>query len=703
MRSKPSVSITLALFFVMIGFSACTPGNPLLEQEWDTPFGVPPFDNIESEHYREALRTAMEEHSAEVDAIVSDPEPATFTNTIEALERSGRLLGRDARVFGAVNGAHTNDTLQEIARTLAPERAEHADNILLNADLYARVKTVYDRRDELDLNPEQLKLLEETHKDFVRSGISLGDEAQTRLREINSELAELSQNFSQNLLAETNDFELHVTDSADLGQLMPAQVQAAAEEAIRREHEDGWSFTLQRPSINPFLEYSPNRELRRQMFMGYAMRGDNDNEQDNKTILSRTAALRAERAALMDYETHAHFVLSDNMAETPDRVYGFLDQIWAPALRVARNERVALQRMMRQEGISGRLEGWDWRYYTAKVRKARFDIDEEALRAYFEVNAVRDGVFTIANKLWGITFTELPDIPRWHPDQQVFEVKEADGTHIGIMYMDFFTRPSKRGGAWMNALRSQSRLDGEVHPVVTTNFNLPPATGDLPSLISFGNASTMLHEFGHALHGLLSDVTYQSLSGTSVPRDFVEFPSQMMEHWLGEPEVLRLFAKHYETGEVIPNELIQKLKNAAQFNQGFATVEYLAASYLDLAWHTLTEPEEHDARAFENAEMAQRGLIDEIIPRYRSTYFSHIFAGGYSSGYYAYIWAEVLDSDAFQAFKETSLFDQDVASRYREHILSKGGTKPGMELYEAFRGRTPSIDALLENRGLIGH
>jgi peptidyl-dipeptidase Dcp len=701
MKSKLSVPVALALFSVMISASACSPGNPLLN-EWDTPFGVPPFDEIENEHYLEAFRTAMAEHAAEVDEIVNNHDPATFANTIEALERSGSKLNRISRVFGAVNEAHTNDTLQDIAQELAPERAAHDDNISLNADLYARVKAVYDQRDELGLEPEQLKLLEETHKGFVRSGVNLEGEAQERLREINSELAELSLTFSQNLLDETNDFELHVTDITDLGELMPAQVQAAAAETVSRGHEDGWSFTLQRPSINPFLQYSPNRELRRQIYMGYAMRGDNDNEKDNKTILSRMAALRAERAALMGYESHAHFVLSDNMAETPDRVYDFLDEIWAPALRVARNERAALQNMMRQDGISGDLEGWDWRYYSEKVRQARFAIDEEALRAYFEVNAVRDGAFQIANNLFGITFTELPDLPRWHPDQQAFEVKEADGTHIGVMYMDFFTRQSKRGGAWMNALRSQSRLDGEVFPVVTTNFNFPAPTGDLPSLISFDNASTLLHEFGHALHGLLSDVTYVSLSGTSVPRDFVEFPSQMMEHWLGEPEVLRSFAKHYETGEVIPDELIQKLNDAAQFNQGFTTIEYLAASYLDMGWHTLTEPEEHDARAFEDDEMRRRGLIDEIIPRYRSTYFSHIFAGGYSSGYYAYIWAEVLDSDAYQAFKETSLFDEGVAGRYREHILSKGGTRPGMELYEAFRGRTPSIEALLENRGLIG-
>ena len=597
MKSEPFAPVNVLLFLGMIGVSACTAGNPLLD-EWDTPFGVPPFDEIANDHYLPAIRTAVEEHAAEIDAIASNPEPPTFANTIEELERSGKLLSRVSRVFGAVTSAHTNDTLQEVERILAPELAAHRDNIALNAGLFARVKAVYDRRDELDLDPEQLKLLDETHKSFVRSGIGLEEEAQARLRAINGQLPELSQRFGQNLLAETNEFELHVTDSADLGNLMAAQVQAAADEAIRRGHEGGWSFTLQRPSIDPFLQYSPNRELRRRIFMGYAMRGDNDNERDNKVMLSRMAALRAEKAALMDYETHAHFVLSDNMAETPDRVYDFLDRIWTPALRVARTERADLQRMMRQDGVSGQLAAWDWRYYTEKVRKARFDIDEEALRAYFQVTAVRDGAFTIANNLWGITFTELPDLPRWHPDQQVFEVKEADGTHIGIMYMDFFTRPSKQGGAWMNSLRSQSRLDGEVLPIVTTNFNFPPPTGSLPSLISFDDASTLLHEFGHALHGLLSNVTYESLSGTSVPRDFVEFPSQMMEHWLGEPAVLRAFAKHYATGAVIPEELIDKLNAAAQFDQGFATVEYLAASYLDMGWHTLTEPHELDAREF---------------------------------------------------------------------------------------------------------
>ncbi|MBE0593907.1 MAG: M3 family metallopeptidase [Gemmatimonadales bacterium] len=673
--------------------------NPLLA-EWDTPFGVPPFDKIEDDHYLPAFRAAMDTHAGEIQAIVDNAEDPTFANTIEALDRSGKALTNVSNVFFAVEGANSNDALREVARTVAPELAAHRDDITLNPALYARVKAVYDAREGLGLTPEQLKLLEETHKGFVRAGVSLPDSAQVRLREINAELAELSQSFGQNLLKETNAFELHVTDAADLGDLPVSLVAAAAEEAERRGHESGWSFTLQRPSINPFLQYSPNREMRRQLFVGYAMRGDNGNAEDNKAILSHTAALRAERAELMGYPTHAHYELSDVMAETPERVYDLLDQIWAPALRVAKDERAAMAAMMLADGVDEKFEGWDWRYYAEKVRQARYDFDENALRPYFEVTAVRDAAFMIANKLFGLTFTRLEDVPMWHPDQQVFEVHEADGKHLGILYMDFFARESKNGGAWMNDLRAQSRLDGDVTPIVTTNFNFPPPTDDGPSLLAYYEAETLLHEFGHALHGLLSNVTYASLSGTNVPSDFVEFPSQVMENWLGEPEVLSMFAKHYQTGEVVPAELIEKLNASSTFDQGFTTVEYLAASYLDMAWHMLTAPEEKEPRSFEQAEMRRIGLIDEIIPRYRSPYFAHIFSGGYSAGYYSYIWAEVLDADAFQAFKETSLFDQATARSLRDNVLSRGGTRPGMESYIAFRGRAPSITPLLKARGL---
>jgi len=676
--------------------------NPLLA-EWHTPFGVPPFDLIENEDYLPAFREAMARHKAEIAAIVEQQDAPTFANTIEALDRAGALYTRVSSVFNAVNGANTNDTLQEVDRILAPEQAAHGDEISLNAALYERVKALYEQRGELDLTPEQLRLLEETHKEFVRRGAALDETAKARMKEINAELAELSQAFGQHVLAETNAYELYVTDTTDLGNLSDNLVALAAAEAKQRGHDSGWSFTLQRPSINPFLESSPNRELRRQIFVAYAMRGDNGNGDDNKAILSRMAALRAERARLLGYETHAAFVLADNMAETPERVMEFLDRVWAPALRVSQQERADMQEMMNAEGVAGTLEGWDWRYYTEKVRKARYDLDPALVRPYFEVNAVRDGVFMVANRLYGLTFAPRPDLPRWHPDQQVFEVKEADGRHLGVLYMDFFARPSKRGGAWMNSLRKQSALDSAVTPVVTTNFNFAAPTGDGPALITFDDALTLAHECGHALHGLLSNVTYESLSGTAVARDFVEFGSQIMENWMSEPEVLRMYAKHYQTGEVIPDALVEKLEASGKFNQGFISVEYLAASYLDMAWHSLRQPVEHPARAFEQAEMDRIGLIAEILPRYRSTYFSHIFDGGYAAGYYAYLWAEVLDKDAFQAFKETGdLFDQATAQRLRESILSKGGTRKGMDMYRQFRGREPSIEALLEARGLTG-
>ena len=674
--------------------------NVLLE-DWDTPFGVPPFDQISSDDYLPALRAGMQDQSRKIDDIIGNTEAPTFANTIEALERSDDLLDRVNYAFSAVNSAHADDVMRETAKVFAPEEAAHNDNINLNAALFDRVNEVNEQRDELDLSGEQVRLLEETLKRFVRAGANLDDESQSRLREINAELASLLQQFDENLLDETNNFELLVTDKADLGNLPESLVALAADEAKRRGHEcECWAFTLQRPSINPFLEYSPNREMRKALFDGYAMRGDNDNDSDNKAVLTRIVQLRAESAALMGYKNHAEFVLSDNMAETPENVYSLLNQIWEPAIRVAKLEREDLQTMMQADGIDDRIRGWDWRYYTAKVQKAKYDIDEDSLRPYFEVNAVRDGVFALSTKLFGLQFERRDDLPTWHPDQQVFEVKEADGSHLAILYMDFFARESKQGGAWMNALRSQSKLDGIVTPIITNNFNFPAPSADSPSLLSLIEAETLFHEFGHALHGMLSDVTYASLSGTNTPRDFVEFPSQVMENWMREPEVLRLFANHYETGEPMPQETIDKITASAKFNQGFITVEYMAAAFLDMAYHTLDSTEAVEPRAFENAVMADIGLIEEIIPRYRSTYFAHIFAGGYSAGYYSYIWSEILDADAFMAFKETSLFDPETAARYRKEILSKGGTRPGMELYRNFRSRDPVIGPLLENRGL---
>jgi peptidyl-dipeptidase Dcp len=678
---------------------AATTSNPLLAA-WDTPFGVPPFAEIEDRHYLSALRAGMAEEKEEIAAILAQEKPPTFANTIEALERSGKLLSRVSRVFFAINGAHSNDAIREVARTIAPRLSAHGDDLFLNRDLFKRVQAVYQQRETLGLSPEQERLLEEAHKSFVRAGANLNDQAQERLREINGELAELSQLFGQNVLAETNSFELWVTEPEDLGNLPQGQVGVAAEEARRRGHQEGWSFTLARPSIGPFLQYSLNRDLREQIFQAYARRGANENGQDNNRGLVKIATLRAERAKLMGYETHAHYVLSDNVAENPERVFELLEEVWKPALALAMKERDALAAMMHKDGISGGLEGWDWPYYAEKVRQARYDLDNEALLPYFEVTKVRDGAFLLAKKLFGLNISELKDMPKWHPDQQVFEVREANGTHVGILYMDFFARESKRGGAWANVLRLQSKLDGKVTPIVTTNFNYAPPVEGLPSLLSFREAQTLFHEFGHALHGLLSDVTYQSLAGTSVPRDFVEFPSQVMENWMGAPQVLRLYATHYETGEVIPEELITKIEASGKFNQGFATVEYMAACFLDMAWHTLEGAPAVEPSEFEKQEMARIGLISEIIPRYRSSYFSHIFSGGYSSGYYGYLWSEVLDADAFEAFRETSLFDQETARKYRR-LLSQGGSRPGMELYQEFRGRLPVIEPLLERRGLL--
>ena len=675
--------------------------NPLLA-EWSTPFGVPPFDTIDDSHYLPALRAGIEVLKVEVEGIARDDAMVTFENTIEALERTGRLLTKVSNVFFAVNSAHSTDVVRETASLIAPELSSVRDDIYLNTALFERVKRVQAAADGLSLDSEQERLLSETYKKFQRAGADLEPADQARLREMNAELAGLSQDFRNNLLEETNRFELLVNDRADLGELSAGIVAAAAAEAKRRGHDcECWVFTLQRNSINPFLSYSPNRDLRRKIFEGYAMRGDNGNEHDNRDVLERSAQLRAERARLLGYESHAHYVLADNVAETPQRVYELLDDVWPIALIKAKEERAALQAMMQEDGIDGALRAWDWRYYTEKLRQARYDLDAEALRPYFELNRVRDGAFTVAGKLFGIEFLPRDDLPTWYPDQQVFEVREADGSHLAILYMDFFARETKRGGAWMNELRSQSKLDGAVTPIVTNNFNFSPPPEGVPALLSLSEAETLFHEFGHALHGMFSNVRYESMSGTGTPRDFVEFPSQVMENWIGEPDVLRSFARHYQTDEPLPDALIQKITATEKFNQGFETVEYMAASYLDLAYHTLSEPSAIDPREFERAAMEQIGLIDEIIPRYRSTYFSHIFAGGYSAGYYGYLWSEVMDADAFQAFKETGLFDKDTAGRFREHILSRGGTKPGLELYEDFRGRKPVIQPLLARRGFL--
>lgn len=672
--------------------------NPLLAK-WDTPFEVPPFDKIKSEDYLPAFREAIKRHNAEIATILNNKEKPTFKNTVEALELSGADLKKVSGVFFAINAANTNDVLKETNKTISPELTAHYDEISLNSDLFKRIKAVYNDRKNLKLSAEELRLLEETYKNYVRAGVNVEGKDKDRLKEINKELAALSITFGNNLLDETNDFEAHTNNKADLGDLSESLVALAEAEAKKRGHDSGWSFTLQRPSINPFLQSSPNREMREKLFQGYAMRGDNDNAKDNKKVVRKIVSLRVEKANLLGYKTWADKVLSNNMAENAQNVYDLMDKVWPSAIKMAKKDRDALAKMMKDEGIKGDFRGSDWRYYVAKIRAKRYNFNEDETRPYFEFNNVREGAFKLANKLFGMTFKPLNNLPKWHKDQQVFEVLQ-NGKHLGVIYMDFFARESKRGGAWMNEIRMQSNVNGNfVTPIVTNNFNFPAPTKDQPSLLSFSEAQTVFHEFGHGLHGLLSHVKYESMSGTNVPRDFVEFPSQVMENWMSEPEVLAMYAKHYKTGEIIPKALIDKMNKANSFDEGFRTVEYMAAAYLDMNWHTLTDTKMRDVRKFEKEAMKKIGLIDEILPRYRSTYYSHIFSGGYSAGYYSYLWSEVLDADTFAEFKKTgNIFDPKLAKKYAA-MLANGGSKSGMDLYKGFLGRAPKIDALLKKKG----
>lgn len=705
-------SSLLFLGAALLVLSACAPktyvpspeaegvtSNPFFS-DWGTPFETPDFSRISEDHYVPAIKEGIKQEQAEVDVIIANQDEPTFENTIAAMEGTGALLNKVSSVFFVLNSSVTNDNMQAIAKEISPLLSEHGDNIRLDKRVFARVKAVYEKQDQLDLTPAQARLVNDYYKGFVRAGANLPADQKEELRGLNKELAALSLKFGENVLAETNNFEMVIENEADLAGLPESVIANAAEAAKERGHEGKWVFTQHRPSVNPFLTYSERRDLREKMYKGYNARADNGNDNDNKETLAKIAALRVTRANLLGFPTHADYVLDNNMAKTPANVYDLLNKVWEPALKMAKQEVVDMQEMIDSEGGDFKLAAWDWRYYAEKVRKARYDLDDEELRPYFKMENVRQGVFDVANKLYGITFTERTDISKYHEDVVVFEVKEADGTHIGIFYTDYFPRASKRGGAWMNSFRGQSNLKGDYKtPVILNTGNLSKPVGDKPALISFGEASTLFHEFGHALHGLLSDGIYPSQTGTSVARDFVEMFSQIMENWATEPEVMKSYARHYETNEPIPDELIEKIIKSSHFNQGFATIEYLAASYLDMNWHTLTEAVEQDVTKFEDAALAKLGLIDEIESRYRSTFFNHIFAGGYSSGYYSYLWAEVLDADAFEAFKETSLFDPKTAASFRENLLSKGDSEDPMVLYRRFRGADPSIDPLLKRRG----
>ena len=672
--------------------------NPLLD-EWTTPLGVPPFDEFEDAHYRPAFEAAIAEARKELETIAAVADPPTFENTVEALELSGQLLDKVSLVFFNLNSAETNDELQAIAKEVAPRLAALQDDMYLNERLFARVKTVWETRDDLELEPEQDRLLEETWKEFVRSGANLGPEQKERLREINRDLSVLTVTFGENLLKETNAFKLVIEDEADLAGLPDRMVAAGAAAAEKEGLEGKWVFTLQRPSIEPFLDSADNRELRRQILDAYLARGANGNENDNREIVEKIATLRLERAQLLGYRTHADYVLEEQMAKTSQRVLELLDKLWAPSLAMAQEEAKALQKMIEADGKSFRLEPHDWRYYTDRLRRERYALDDQELRQYFALEDVLQGAFELAHRLYGITFIERKDLPVYHEEVRAFEVKDEDGAHLGIFYADYFPRPGKRVGAWSSRYRAQQIKDGkDIRPVVVNVGNFSRPTGDTPALLSLDEVETLFHELGHGLNSLFSKIRYRGLA--SIPRDFVELGSQIMENWVLEPEVLALYARHWKTGEPIPEGLVQKLKDARLFNQGFETVEYLAASYLDMDWHRLDKPPALETVAFETQALNDIGLIPEIPPRYRSPYFSHVFSGGYSAGYYGYIWCEVLDADAFQAFKEKGLFDRETARSFRDNILARGGTAEAMDLWKAFRGREPDVEPLLERRGL---
>lgn len=676
--------------------------NPLLAP-FDTPYNIPPFEKIKPEHFIPAIEEGMKVHVVEINNIITNSEVPDFGNTIARLDYSGSLLRKVTSVFHNFNSSNTNPQIQSIAREMAPLLSSHYDNITLNEELFNRVKAVYDSKEKLSLNSEQARLLDETFKDFERGGANLDDNARERYRQINSRLSVLTLQFGENVLKETNDYRLLISDENDLTGLPQNLIDQAAETAELKGYKGQWMFTIHGPSMIPFLQYSGNRTLREQLYKAYVMRGNHNNANDNKEIIKEIVSLRYERAKLLGFESHAAYVLAENMAKEPANVAKLLNQLWTPALNRARQEAAEYQSLINSEGGNFSLQPWDWRYYAEKVRKEKYDLSDDELRPYFSLENVKQGAFSVANALYGIIFKKLEGVPLYHPDAMAYEVSESNGSHLGVLYLDFHPRESKRGGAWMSSYRKQfiDENGNNVRPIVTVVCNFSKATATTPALLTFNEAETFFHEFGHSLHGLLSNSTYYSLSGTSVPRDFVELPSQIMENWAGEPEVLRMYAKHYITGQTIPDSIITKLQKSRVFNQGFETTEYLAAAFLDMAYHDYKGSTITDVDAFEQHFLDSLNLIPEIATRYRSTYFNHIFSGGYSSGYYSYIWAAILDSDAFESFKQNGLFDKSTATSFRKNILERGGTDDPMTLYKKFKGAEPDIKPLLKKRGLL--
>ncbi|WP_373758578.1 M3 family metallopeptidase [Bacteroides heparinolyticus] len=691
---KKSILI-LAASCMMYSCATKTDNNPFLS-EFQTPNGVPPFDKIKLEHYEPAFQKGMEEQNTNIQAIIDNTETPSFENVIAALDNSSPTLDRVGGVFHNLTEAETTDELTALSIKLAPVLAEHEDNISLNQELLKKIDAVYRQKESLGLTREQERLLEKTYKGFVRSGANLPADKQNRLREINKQLSMLGITFSNNILNENNDFKLFVDKKEDLAGLPEWFCQSAAEEAKAAGQEGKWLFTLHNASRLPFLQYAANRPLREKIYKAYINRGNNNDKNDNKKIISEIISLRLEKAQLLGFDCYSNFVLENKMAKNATTVMDFLNNLWGYALPKAKAEASELQNLMDKEGKGEKLEAWDWWYYTEKLRKEKYNLEESEIKPYFKLENVRDGAFYVANKLYGITLTKLDNVPVYHPDVEVFEVKAQDGSQLGIFYVDYFPRSGKRGGAWMNNYREQQ---GSVRPLICNVCSFTKPVGDTPSLLTIDEVETLFHEFGHALHGLLTQCQYKGTSGTNVVRDFVELPSQINEHWATEPEVLKIYAKHYQTGEVIPDTLIGKILNQQTFNQGFMTTELLAAAILDMNLHNLKNTEGIDVVAYEKEAMEQLGLIPQIAPRYRTTYFNHII-GGYAAGYYSYLWANVLDNDAFEAFKEHGIFDKQTAALFRQNVLEKGDSEDPMVLYKNFRGAEPQLDPMLKNRGM---
>ena len=674
--------------------------NPVLADS-ALPFGAPEFSKYQSTDYEAAFMEGLAEQRAEIDAIANSNSSPTFDNTIAALERSGKKLAKVTGIFFNLNETDADDVMRETEKKLSPILTEHSAYMTMNEELFHRVKILYDSKHAIGLTREQEMVLVKYYRMFVKGGALLDADKKAQLMEIEKQLSLASIEFGENALAETNAFQLVITDEKDLSGLPQSSINAARE-AAKAAGKEGWMFTLHKPSWIPFLQYADNRELRRQMYLGYINRGNNNNENDNKEVIARILKLRQQKAHLFGYETFADYQLEDKMAKTPEAAYNLLMTIWNATLPKAKAEAEELQKMMDAEGKGEKLEAWDWWYYTEKLREAKYALSESELRPYFSLDNVRKGAFMVSEKLFGMKFQPVEGLDVYHPEVETFEVLDADGSHLALFYTDYFPRATKRAGAWMNNIVEASNIDGEnQRPMIVNVGNFTAPTGDTPSLLTIDETRTLFHELGHALHGFLTQTKYPSVSGTSVARDFVELPSQIMEHWAIEPEVLKTYALHYKTGEPITDELIAKMQAASSFNSGFETMELVGAALLDMEFHMLTDYTDFEANAFEKSVADKIGLLPQIAFRYRGPYFSHVFSGGYAVGYYSYLWAEVLDADGFEAFREKGIFDEATGRSFRKNILEMGGSEEPMTLYKRFRGAEPNPEALLRNRGLI--